>query len=415
VKSRWVLLFAIFCSVVSIGFAETTPDQPFLCGNLNPSLSLGKEAAIPAIRKKYTGSLKALIIRIGFPNAPFAVDTATLGKTNVTINKLYASMSRNTFQWNFSIHPQILAAPNNSTTYDSVGFDNLQAWITAQIKSLNLKRGTDYDVYIAVFPQIPVLWAGLSNLNDADWINGGYPAGVVAHELGHSLGLPHAHSIEAGTDIFGVPGTVSQSNEYGNPYDVMGNGGSTGHFNVAYKWNIGWLDTAEVIEAKTPGTYRIYAHDNDGHKGRLAALRVPSGNASYAYWFEYRSGVTATRQGALMAFTGFLNKKTEDWFLDTTPGSRRTSDETDGILSIGKDLQDKYGTTSFHIVAVNTGIWDKEGYVDVEVIMPGALSILVASRGNLFNRNAAYSNEMFNLLGRKTKMANVTLVSHLPK
>src|SRR5690606_40155624 len=93
-----------------------------------------------------------------------------------------------------------LAAPGTKASYGS-NFTSLQSWITQQISAAGLRRGTDYDVYIAHFPQIGVTWAGLSNLRDANWINGSYSAGVTAHELGHSLALHHAHSIEAGAHL----------------------------------------------------------------------------------------------------------------------------------------------------------------------------------------------------------------------
>lgn len=370
-------------AILTLGSVSTqAQEDAFICGSDEASFALGKSAAIPAIRKKWSGTLKALILRISFTNAPFTIDTTTMITANATINKLYASMSRNTFQWDFRIYPQVLASPGASSDFDTTTFENLQTWIVAQLRALNLKRGTDYDVYIAVFPQISVGWAGLSNLNDANWINRSYSAGVVGHELGHSLGLPHAHSIEAGTDIFGVPGTTSQSVEYGNLFDIMGNGSSSGQFNTAYKWNIGWMDTAEVLEVKAPGTYRIYSHDNEAHKGRLASLRIPSGNASYAYWIEYRSGLTTTRNGACVMFSGFLNKKTDNWLLDATPGSRRSSDESDGVLAVGKSLVDKYGTTSFEVLGVNSNVWDANGYVDVLVTMPGITSIAPKLRRN---------------------------------
>lgn len=383
---------------LALGYASAQEEE-VVCGTPDEAMALAKSAEIPKITKTWSGKLKALVIRIGFSDAPYAIDTAAINKTNASVNTLYRSMSRNTFEWDWRLHPVILAAPGTKAEYGA-NFSSLQSFITAQMTAAGLKRGTDYDVYVATFPQINVGWAGLSNLRDADWINGSYSAGVTGHELGHSLGLPHAHSIEAGADMFGTPGTTSQTNEYGHPFDIMGRGGATSHFNVLYKWRVGWEDQDEIKEVKQSGTYRIYAQDNGVHKGRTIGLRVPSGNANYGYWFEYRTISTTSRNGATVMFQGFRTAANLDsWYLDTTPGSKASNDETDGVLAVGKSFQDKYGETTFKTLAINSGTWTEEGYVDLEVIIPGSAPTALARNGriSLFREGGSPS---FNAMGR---------------
>ncbi len=366
----------------------------------SPSGALMKSTTLPPTAKVWTGKLRALIFKVSFSDGPYTITDSTINKTNATINLLYASMSRNTFGFDFKIHPTILAAPGDKATYGA-NFNSLQSWISSQISAAGLKVGVDYDVYIASFPEINVGWGGLSNMRDGDWINGNYSAGVTAHELGHSLGLPHAHSIEAGTDMFGVPGTTSQTSEYGNPFDVMGHGGSTGHFNMLYKLRVGWKDSNEIKEIKTSGVYRIYAHDNAVHKGRVIGVRIPSGNASYGYWFEYRTVSTSARLGATVSFQGFKSTTNlDEWFLDTTPGSKTSSDENDGVLAPGKEFQDKYGTTTFKTLAINTGVWTEEGWVDLQVTIPGTTFLQPLVRNQLMNGNEGYRQSGLNILGR---------------
>ncbi len=359
-------------------------EEEMVCGTDDGlAAPLAKTAQIPKVSKIYSGKLKAMVIRIGFSDAPYAVDTAAIVKTNTAINTLYRSMSRNAFEWDWRIYGIILSAPGTRADYGA-NFSSLQSWIASQLTAAGLKRGTDYDVYVANFPLITIGWSGLSNLRDADWINGSYSAGVTGHELGHSLGLPHAHSIEAGPDMFGTPGTTTQTNEYGNPYDIMGHGGSTGHFNVLYKWRVGWEDADEIKEVTSSGTYRIYAQDNDAHKGRLLGLRVPSGDANYGYWFEYRAITPSARNGAAVMFQGFRTTANLDsWFLDTTPGSRASGDESDGVLAVGKQFQDKYGQTAFKTVAINNGTWTQDGYVDLQVTFPAAGTLPFARRSGI--------------------------------
>ena len=375
-KSIRTLRVAVFAAALGWGGAwAQSEDGVYLCGTPEEAGPLGKSADLPKITKVYAGTLKALVIRVSFSDAPYAVPESTINKTNASINTLYNSMSRNTFAWAWSIHPTIFKAPGTRASY-AANFSSLQTSITQQMTAAGLKRGTDYDVYVANFPLINVSWAGLSNLRDADWINGTYSAGVTGHELGHSLGLPHAHSIEAGADMFGIPGTTSQTNEYGNPFDIMGRGGSTAHFNALYKWRIGWLDTDEMKEVKTSGVFRLYSQDNALHKNRLIGIRVPSKDPNFAYWFEYRSATASSRTGASVMFQGFKTAANLDsWFLDTTPGSRTSNDEADGVLASGKSFRDNYATTgsptTFTVLGINTGTYTENGWVDVQVTYNG--------------------------------------------
>jgi hypothetical protein len=369
---------AAAAAALAAGLLSRTPaaagdaDGNFICGTPDAApAALAKSADLPRVAKTWSGTLKALVIRVGFSDAAYTTSDSAINKTNASINALYRTMSRNTFEWAWQIHPTVFNAPGTRDEY-AQNFSSLQSWITQQMTAAGLKRGTDYDVYVAHFPLLNLSWAGLSNLRDADWINGSYSVGVTGHELGHSLGLPHAHSIEAGADMFGTPGTTSQTNEYGHPFDIMGRGGSTGHFNALYKWRIGWLDASEIKEVKASGIYRLYAQDNGVHKDRLLGIRVPSGDPDYAYWFEYRTVSSSARNGATAMFQGFKTATNLDsWFLDTTPGSRTTNDENDGVLTSGKSFQDKYGNTTFTVLGVNSGTWNENGWVDVEVVYDG--------------------------------------------
>ncbi len=372
----------------------------FVCGNLIESTALAKAADLPKTTKVWSGKLKALIFRISFTDGAYSIDTSTINRTNTSINALFRSMSRNTFQWEFSIYPTILPAPGDQATY-AANFTNLQSWITSQITAAGLKRGIDYDVYIASFPNLTLGWAGLSNMRDADWINGNYSSAVTAHELGHSMGLPHAHSIEAGTDMFGTPGSTSQTNEYGNPYDVMGHGGSTAHFNVLYKLRVGWEDADEIKEVKTSGVYRIYAQDNAVHKGRLIGIRLPSANPNFGYWFEYRTLSPSARLGASVLFQGFKSATNLDsWYLDTTPNSKTSNDENDGVLVSGKEFKDKYGEVTFKTLAINTNVWNEEGWVDLQVTIPSSTAIVPKAHPPSALTQQSGTDFFFNLQGK---------------
>src|SRR5215475_2599432 len=61
-------------------------------------------------------------------------------------------------------------------------------------------------------------YEGGSNPSKA-WINGSLQLRVVAHEMGHNLGLYHSHSMSCGSAVIGNPCT---SSDYGDSFDTMG-------------------------------------------------------------------------------------------------------------------------------------------------------------------------------------------------
>jgi hypothetical protein len=328
---------------------------------------LAKSAALPNITKTWAGTFKVLVIRVGFADSANCLDTITINKTTASLDTLYGEMSRNKFQFKWKTYGPILQSPG-TIEENSADFPKLQAWIAAQLTAAGFKQGSDYDFYLAHLPRMhrPFIYAGLSDGAGGNWINGKFGDITVGHELGHTLGLVHAHAIQAGgTDTFGTPGNDSHSAEYGNPFDIMGNGLSKGQFTTLSKWCL--------------------------HKGRTIALRVPSDNPKYNYWLEYRTGTlgtldTAARLGTTVMFQGFRTQQSDPkdaWFLDTSPGSnpdttkglRFNFDLIDGVLAVGKSLQDKYGKTSFKTLAINNGTWNQDGWVDVQIDLSGTVSL----------------------------------------
>ena len=77
---------------------------------------------------------------------------------------------------------------------------------------------------------------------------------VLAHEMGHALGVKHANS----WDCSGVSlENNCWHNEYGNDYDVMGSGRYAAHFNAFYKDYLGWFDTADKVDIRSTGVYSL--------------------------------------------------------------------------------------------------------------------------------------------------------------
>src|SRR5258708_15958900 len=88
-------------------------------------------------------------------------------------------------------------------------------------------------------------------------------AGVAEPECGHNFGNWHANSwsLSDPQTVIG-PGVNS---EYGDPFDVMGPaGGGAQHYNIYYKWALGWAPDANVAHVVSGGTYKLFANDLGG-------------------------------------------------------------------------------------------------------------------------------------------------------
>ncbi len=117
---------------------------------------------------------------------------------------------------------------------------------------------------------------------------------VIAHELGHNLGLSHAHGIHCWKGSCEV-------REYGNPYDIMGGEGTFppsnfvsgfGHFNAVFKEQLGWLSPGNVltVNAAQGGRYPIAPLERP--TSSVQALKVcRDATASYCLYVENRAQV----------------------------------------------------------------------------------------------------------------------------
>ncbi len=158
------------------------------------------------------------------------------------------------------------------------------------------------------------------------WTNLDY---LLAHELGHAIGLPHANGLDCHNEI--IYGNNCQDIEYGNAFDTMGNISYGLHFNAVYKDKLGWL-SKENLKTISASTKEIKLSPLETGKEN-AAIKIILGDKNTriknsVYYLEYRNPIgfdaNLGRKDLFQNTRGvFVNKNplfsTESKLLDMTP------------------------------------------------------------------------------------------------
>ena len=336
---------------------------------------------LPPLGTSRTQGIKKLlympVLYADDPRPPQTFDQAqATAKAN---NQYYNDGSYGTVHWETTITPPI-RLPQKANYYgENVAATRTDARVVAATMGYFYQ---DYFEDYVLFNSLPQ--AGFGGRSDG-LLNGS--PGAISHELGHNFGLPHANY----WDVTGAkPGPVQPTNgpvypidadslvghydinapyltgksgpseEYGNPYDVMGSG--PGHFSAMFKNRMNWLPDVFVKDASESTTNRIYAFDTPKiFDGRLYAMRIYK-DYQKTYWASFRQGYPDNP---------WLSNGLEiDWdfnfnnvLIDTTPAS--TYGKQDVALTIGRTLNDPAAQIFLTPVAGGGGPdpWDK--WIDV--------------------------------------------------
>ncbi len=199
---------------------------------------------------------------------------------------------------------------------------------------------SSYTRRVYAFPSNGCGWWGLGTVGGSPsmaWINGSFQNGVVAHEMGHNLGLYHSHALECGAATIAAS---CSSVDYGDVLDVMGSSTPPKHFNAAQKERLGWLGygaSPPLTTVQSSGVYTIDPYESMGSAPK--ALKVLSSAGDW-YYVEYRQAIgfdASTVTGNLNVRTGVVVHMMDGsnangiFLLDMTPATASWSDPALGV------------------------------------------------------------------------------------
>lgn len=178
---------------------------------------------------------------------------------------------------------------NASVSCDRPDFSNFMNSIrTEAYRRLSISASTERYLII-LMPEANCIWQGRSLIGSANSRGGTIilqdtsDAFVIAHELGHSLGLGHSNFIRCDSGLKDGPWSNCKAVEYGGTVDLMGNVPTSAPLSTYHQWRIGLMTDSQVRQVWNTETISISAVDMGTG---IKSLFLRDGLSTY--WIEYR-------------------------------------------------------------------------------------------------------------------------------
>ena len=284
--------------------------------------------------------------------------------------------------------------------------------------------------YVYAFPKVDACpWGGLGSVNGPhSWINGKVKMNlyVATHELGHNFGAHHAATLRCTQNGTRVAFSRScTSDEYGDPFDIMGGAGSyanTFHLNNWHRRQVGGLTTADQQTITANGNYTVAVAQVAGGTPRILRVARPGGDF---YHLEYRRpyGLFDPFSGTAPVVNGVSiriapnTQRIPSQLIDTTP---ETTSFSDAALAAGRTFHDPVNGITITTLSIGSSSARVRVQVGPDIVAPSAPTGLAATVSGTSSITLSWNEaiddlEVAGYIVRRNgvQVANLTSLSYL--